>query len=103
MNHCELCGKAIKNNDARFGDDCQKRYVNALRLIETTEKEMADLFSSLNRSVIYWRDKLSQALIVALKRKGMARARAYRDAREFLHQARATAYQPTNQLIGRAA
>lgn len=88
MNRCILCGQEIKDETARFGPDCQKRYDDALEMVGTSEKEIGALFLLNDPVVSGWLGKVSIALIRGLKSSGKKRFTCYRDAGRFIEQAR---------------
>ena len=67
MNRCRICGQKLKDEDAKFGPDCQQRYDEALLTIETTEKEVGALFMTGDATVQKWLSKMSSAVVIALK------------------------------------
>lgn len=91
MNRCRICGKRITDADAKFGDDCQKRFDEALAGIETTPTEVGQLFLTGEPTVQRFLTKMTSALISAIKTTGPTAAGHRYWAKEFLNYARRNA------------
>lgn len=102
MTRCRLCGKPLQNDDAQFGDDCQKRFNNALSILETTPEEVGRLFLTGDATVQKWLRSMTTALVRSIRfKEGAARNR--RDAKVFLEAARREAANVTDVSIALVA
>ncbi len=88
MNRCRICGKRLIDLDAKFGDECQKRFEEALAGIETTPREIDELFLTGDPTVQRFLTKMTSALIRAIKTTGATSAGHRHWAKEFLLAAR---------------
>jgi hypothetical protein len=91
MNRCRICGKRITDPAAKFGDDCQRRFDEALAGIETTPTEVGELFLMGDSTVQRFLTKMTSALISAIKSTGPTAAGHRKWAKEFLNYARRNA------------
>lgn len=97
-NKCRICGKTLANQDAQFGDDCKKRFDDALQIIDTTPEEVGRLFLTGDKTVQKWLTSMTTALIRSIRFKE-GRARNRRDAKMFLAAARRAAENVTDASI----
>lgn len=88
MTKCKLCGKAIQDEAATFGPDCQIRYDEALLILETTPAEVAEMTLAGDAETQRWLGIASRALVAGLRASGEARMRCYREAKRFIESAR---------------
>lgn len=98
-NRCRLCGKALKNEEMQFGDDCKKRFDEALSIIETTPEEVGTLFLTGDANIQRWLSKMTIALIRSIKASGRMSAGCRQDAVRFLEAAREEAKYVTEQAV----
>lgn len=101
-NTCRICGKTLADQDAQFGDDCQKRFNDALQIIDTTPEEVGQLFLTGDATVQRWLTVMTTALIRSI-RYSSAAPRCRREAKMFIEAARRAAGTVTETSVAMLA